>query len=83
LLDSDVRNIFQVIELDDAIFESAVQATRRHALRGADAIHLACALAAQSELAPDVEIYLVSADDELNAAAAAEGLQVKNPNLHP
>jgi predicted nucleic acid-binding protein len=83
LLDADVRDLFQIIELDDAIFESALEMTRKHALRGADAVHLACALAAQAEFAPHVGFYLVSADDELNAAAIAEGLQVENPNLQP
>ena len=28
-------------------------------------------------------LILVSADDELNAAATAEGLPVENPNAHP
>lgn len=29
-----------------------------------------------------LSMVLVSADDELNAAAAAEGLQVENPNRY-
>jgi hypothetical protein len=39
-------------------------------------------LLAQSET-PDVPLVLLSSDDELNAAASAEGLQVENSNLHP
>jgi hypothetical protein len=30
-----------------------------------------------------MRMTFVSADDELNAAALAEGLPVENPNLHP
>jgi hypothetical protein len=29
------------------------------------------------------QLTVVSADDELNAAGVAEGLQVENPNRHP
>jgi hypothetical protein len=52
-------------------------------LRGADAIQLACGVLARTELPAATEFYFVSADEELNAAAMVERLQVENPNLHP
>jgi hypothetical protein len=57
---------------------------QRYALRGYDAVQLASALEL-SALARSVQatMIFVSADDELNAAAVMEGLQVENPNLHP
>jgi predicted nucleic acid-binding protein len=81
--DLDVRESFEIVELHEPVMIAAVGMSRKHGLRGADAIQLACALLAfQSEPFPR-EFYLISADDELNAAAAAEGLQVENPNLYP
>jgi hypothetical protein len=51
-----------------------------HALRGYDAVQLAAALDVRLQVPM---LTLVSADDELNAAATAEGLPVENPNAHP
>ena len=57
---------------------------QRHGLRGYDAVQLASAMEV-SALAQQFQspFILVAADKELNAAAAAEGVQVENPNLHP
>jgi hypothetical protein len=54
-------------------------------LRGYDAVQLAAgreinALCIASSLPP---VIFVSADDELNAAAASEGLLIENPNDYP
>lgn len=81
-LDDDLIRSFDVIELDEPVMEHAVAMARKHGLRGADAIQLACVLLSRPEPPASAEFYLVSADDELNAAAAAEGLQVENPSLH-
>ncbi len=81
-LDTEIRDSFDVVELDEPLIEQAGTLARRHAIRGADAVQLACALLARHDY-PKNELVLVSADDELNAAAVAEGLQVENPNLHP
>lgn len=65
--------------------DEAIGLTGRHRLRGYDAIHLACALRLQRalvELGP-TPLTLVSADEDLLAAARGEGLSVENPNLHP
>jgi hypothetical protein len=49
-------------------------------LRGYDAVQLAAALEVHSH-APS--LTLLSADAGLNAAGAAEGLAVDDPNNHP
>ncbi len=83
IFDAEVDDSFDVVELERQVIDGAVHMARKHALRGADAIQLACALLSRAELPGPPDFYLVSADDELNAAAAAEGLRVENPNLHP
>jgi predicted nucleic acid-binding protein len=57
----------------------------KHALRGYDAVQLAAALEANDERIANelTPLTLVSADDELNTAAQAEGLTVENPNAYP
>jgi predicted nucleic acid-binding protein len=82
-LESDLANELQIIEFSEPLIFRAIELAKARALRAADAIQLASALLARAELPPTTEFFLVSADDELNAAAAAEGLQVENPNLHP
>src|SRR5947208_1304791 len=43
-LDHDVAESFKIVELDESVMASAVDLARKHSLRGADAIQLACAL---------------------------------------
>jgi hypothetical protein len=81
MLDGDLRQSFDLIELDEQVMEHAVMMARKHGLRGADAVQPACALLAQSD-APEMLFVFLSSDDELNAAATSEGLQVENPNSH-
>ncbi|HVX87008.1 MAG TPA: type II toxin-antitoxin system VapC family toxin [Phycisphaerae bacterium] len=76
--DRDVAGALDIVELDEPLMEYAVKLARQHALRGADAIQLSAALLAGHELS-DARITLLSADSELNAAAAAEGLAVVDP----
>jgi len=76
---------YQVFELSAEICESALDVAERHGLRGYDCAQLAAALHVQrlraaAGLSP---LILVSADLELNTAAAAEGLRVEDPNRHP
>jgi uncharacterized protein len=79
-LDNDIRREFRVLEFSHPLISRAIALSKAHALRAADAIQLAAALAARAELPEAVEYFLVSADDELNTAATAEGSQVENPN---
>ena len=80
-LEVDVAAALEVIEINSHVMQRAMDIARIHGLRGADAIQLACTLLWRTPATRD--FHFVSADDELNAAAAAEGLQVENPNLHP
>lgn len=56
----------------------------RHGVRGYDAVQLAAARATDAVArSVGTPATLVSADLELNAAAAAEGIAVEDPNNHP
>lgn len=76
---------YGVLELSVPLFVAAMQLARTHRLRAYDAVQLAAALEVDrlrraASLGP---VTLVSADRELNIAAAAEGLSVEDPNTHP
>lgn len=71
--------------LTDDLIRAAVGLARTHGLRGYDAVQLATALQVRDALIQnqlEQDFTLVSADLELNAAAALEGLQVEDPNSH-
>jgi predicted nucleic acid-binding protein len=59
-----------VVELDSHVAETAALAAARHALRGADAIHLASAAVLGSP------VVMVSRDASLRRASLAVGLDV-------
>jgi predicted nucleic acid-binding protein len=63
----------------DPHVHAAAELVWKHRLRGADAVHLASALAVREELSEDSEFYFVSSDGSLNRAARAEGLAVIDP----
>jgi len=76
---------YEFVELDLGVVTLARDLLDRHPLRAYDAVQLASALVANqalqaTSLAP---LVFLSADDRLNAGAAAEGLIVDNPNTHP
>ena len=81
----DVRNEEYIIApLSDQVVDLAVDLTKRHPLRGYDAVHLATALILntallEAELSP---LTFVSADEVLCEAARSEGLPADNPNEH-
>ncbi len=76
---------YQVMAITQAVVDQACEALQVHALRAADAIHLACALTirriAQEQGLPPPSF--VGADDALLAAAMAEGFAVENPLQYP
>ncbi len=84
-LEADAQDEYVLVDIDRSIVNDAIQLTEQHRLRGYDAIHLACAIRLNNALvAHDLPaLVLVSADDELLAAAAAEGIHTVNPNDHP
>jgi predicted nucleic acid-binding protein len=76
---------YRVAPTEYAIISRAVDLLLQHPLRAYDAIQLATVvhlneLLLRYGLPP---LVFVSADDELLAAAGAEGLATENPNQHP
>lgn len=81
----DLRQQFQVIEIDAPLLVAAVRAVEVHGLRAYDAVQLAGAMALTTiQLAStNPPITVASADLELNAAARSEGILVEDPNNYP
>jgi predicted nucleic acid-binding protein len=80
----ELNGLFLIVEVTAALLTIAADLAEKHALRGYDAVQLAAALEAVAErrrlnLPP---LTLLTADKELLAAAAAEGLTVDDPNNH-
>lgn len=78
-------NRYSIIEVSPQIVFEAMNLAKIHFLRGYDAVQLAAALQVHRRrkslnLSP---LIFVSADNDLNAAAAAENLTVENPNNYP
>ncbi len=80
----ETYSVLQLTETSRQILGHASQLALRHALRAYDAIHLATALRVLSEtLVLDLPAPIfVSADENLLAAARAEGLVAENPSAH-
>jgi len=81
----DLNMQYQVSELDLELAEAAGDLVARHPLRAYDAVQLASALQAQSDLARTATpaLTFLTADDRLLTVAQAEGLLTDNPNHHP
>jgi uncharacterized protein len=81
----DFDQQYRIMEIAIPLLQQASQLADRHVLRAYDAVQLAAAVAlnAQWIAAGTGTITLVSADQELNDAALAEGLTVDDPNTHP
>lgn len=65
------------IGVSEALVKQAAQLAEKHRLRGYDAIHLASALLLADEIGGDV--VFASWDDDLDVAAAREGLPLLRP----
>jgi uncharacterized protein len=76
---------YRILEVTPTLLTAAMQLANTHALRAYDAVQLAAALEldARWKAAGLGGITLVSADQDLNTAAIAEGLAVEDPNTHP
>jgi len=83
-LRADFISDYQVIEVTAALIAQAEALAEKHALRGYDAVQLAVAIQVNVAYVAGRQpaVTLVSADLELNGAAAAEGLDVDDPNTH-
>lgn len=76
---------YAAVSMTDNLVQTAIALVQRYPLRGYDAVQLASALQVNAECTA-LGIFgpvFVSADNNLNAAAAAEGLTVDDPNAHP
>ncbi len=76
---------YSLVAVERSCIDRAVLLTQSHALRGYDAVQLASALTVSAvltaaNLPPPI---FIAADDDLLAAARAEGLATENPNDHP
>lgn len=78
--DQDVATSYIQLTITDSIIDEAVQLTRRHRLRGCDALQLATAHQL-AQLQPTT--LFLCADNDLLIAAQAEALNCDNPALHP
>jgi uncharacterized protein len=85
LLRRHLATRYLIMEITPALVEAAARLVDTHELRAYDAVQLAAALELNSRwLAAGMGgITLVSADQDLNDAALAEGLAVDDPNSHP
>jgi len=83
-LTTDAQVEYALVTVNREVVDEAIELTARHRLRGYDAVHLACALTLNRALVAChlLPLTLISADDDLLKAAAAEGLLTDNPNLH-
>jgi uncharacterized protein len=81
----EFRSRYEVIEVTEAVVDTAMRLAETHVLRGYDAVQLAAALELQSVRASLglSTLIFVSADNRLNTVASLEGLPVENPNDHP
>jgi predicted nucleic acid-binding protein len=61
------------VDVSDGLVKLAGGLAEVHALRGADAIHLASALALRKQIEEDVKFFCF--DDRLTVAARKEGLK--------
>lgn len=77
----DLNLDFQIIGITPSVIAEGMRITELHGLRGYDAVRLAALMAVRS--ASPLPVTLVSADRELNIAAASEGFVVEDPNAHP
>lgn len=80
----DVSERFRLMGLADGLLDVAEAIAMKHRLRAYDAVHLASALELRDAAAgePGEEIVMVSADDEVLAAAQTERLGIANPLSH-
>jgi hypothetical protein len=76
---------YTLIDLSAALFDEAMRLANAHSLRAYDAVQLAACLKIRQEHqdAGFAPVTLISADQALNAAAAAEGLTVDDARAHP
>jgi len=81
---ADARTDIGLLAVSQAVLDLAAELAKRHPLRAYDALHLATAVDWANDLTSvglSAPIF-VTADENLLAAARAEGLVAENPNEH-
>jgi predicted nucleic acid-binding protein len=80
----DCAETFLLLQVDRSVIDQAVELTQSHRLRGYDAVQLATALVANDDLVEQEHspLVFVASDNDLLAAARAEGLTADNPLEH-
>jgi predicted nucleic acid-binding protein len=81
----EVASEYGIIAITQALLTNAATLAERHCLRAHDAVQLAVAVELHTLRITNglSALTLVSADQDLNTAAATEGLLVEDPNSHP
>jgi predicted nucleic acid-binding protein len=69
----DLYTQLRIIAIDEPLARQAGDLTSQHALRGYDAVHLACALNVEGD-----DVLLATWDNDLNSAARATGQLIAN-----
>ena len=72
---------YTILEVTPNLLAAAATLANKHDLRAYDAVQLAAAL--ELNYISQGGIVLVSSDNELNDAAASEGLPIEDPRQHP
>lgn len=78
----DWQQQYQIVDMSVAVIARAMLLAEKHALRGADSVHIAAALELhqQRQAMQLSALAFVSADIEQLQAAQVEGLAVENPD---
>lgn len=84
-LQAHLRSGYTPVHVTDGLVQLAIDLVQRYPLRGYDAVQLSSALQVMAlrQASGLSSLVFVSADNNLNAAATAEGLAVDDPNAHP
>lgn len=82
LMRKDMKRLFQVVSLNEAVVDRALSLAEQYALRAYDAVQLASAMEVNTHRRAlgGADLALVSSDIALNTCAAKEGLTVLDPN---
>lgn len=83
--DFDFAYRYIVVDVTQAMIDTACQLADRHPLRAYDAVHLATAWLINWELLRNKKnpLTFICADDRLISISRAEGLLTENPNQYP
>lgn len=81
----DRTHQYRTVEILNAVIVDGMRLAEAHALRGYDAVQLAAVMELNRRrvAALFTPATLLSGDQDLNAAAVAEGVSVDDPNQHP